>query len=625
MRMNMNPVRPARFRLVAALTLFLLPTLSAWALQDTKRPPTEDLLPETTVLYFQAADLPQLIEDMDDTNFGRMMQDEKLAPLMGELWAQAKDAWRDLSEREDIGIEIDDLMKLPHGEVCFAAVAPRRKDMQFAFFIDVDEEADTAERLLARGRELAERDGATFEEEAVEEITYTTIQGDGDAPPMTLFRKDGTVVVTSSRELSDEIVTRWKGGQVDKVRPLKENRKFATIMNRCRGTKEQPPEMRFFWDPIEFFKSVTRGDAGSQVAIGFLPVLGLDGLLAVGGSAILNEGEFQSVNRFHILLSNPRAGIIEMMALKPADYKPAPWVPENCSNYIATSWDVDRMYSELTKIVDTFTAEGTFEAQVQENVNDELEINLKDDLIGALNGNFTWVTWNEPPMRVNSQSNGIGLGLKDVDKAEMVIRKIIDRINRDADEPRMVEETHKGVTVWRFDNSEIEEQFRMQREEGRTSVSLRAPSPTLAIVGEWLIFGDSTRFVHNAIETDRGDQFRLAENADFERITGKMTKLLKSDMPAAVLYSRPELVFEQWLEVARGSDVKGLLDTVAAENQYADGVRRALEDHPLPEFNDLRKYFSPQGAFVLSDDTGYHLLQFETRAEDKPDVGSSGK
>lgn len=621
--------RPRRFSGLAAVICLVLLAAPAWSLQEkSKRPATEDLLPETTVLYVQIADLPQLLVDAEETNFGRMFKDEKLAPLTDELWAQAKDAWRQVSEREDIGIDIDDLSKLPHGEICFAAIAPRRKDMQFAFFLDVDEEADTAERLLARGRELAERDGAEITDDPAEgeETEFTTIKGEGDGPTLTLFRKDGTVVVTTNRELSEEILKRWRGEEIEKVRPLKENRKFVTIMNRCRGTKEQPPEMRFFMDPIEFFKSVTRGDAGSQVAIGFLPVLGLDGLLAIGGTAILNEGEFQSVNRFHILLSNPRAGILEMLALKPATYEPAPWVPLNCSNYIATSWDVDRMYAELTKIVDTFTGEGTFERQIQENINEELELDFKADLLAALNGGFTWVTWNEPPYRVNSQANGVGIGLRDVAKAEEVLRKIFDRFReeqegQDNGRGELIEETHKGVTMWRFDTSGLRERFRMRREEGQMQMELRAPEPAFAIVGDWLILSDSAEFVRHAIETERGDQVRLADNENFSRISEKMTKLLRSDMPCAVLYSQPELVFEQWWNIAKGEDVRGFLDGAAEENEFVDGIRRAMEDHPLPEFDEIRKYFSPQGAFIQSDDTGYHLLQFETRADPEKTSG----
>ena len=92
-------------------------------------------------------------------------------------------------------------------------------------------------------------------------------------------------------------------------------------MNRCLGNNELEPEARFFIDPIGLTRSATRGNFAAQAAINFLPIIGLDGLLGVGGSMLLSEDDFESVVHGHILLSNPRKGILEMLALKPTDYQ----------------------------------------------------------------------------------------------------------------------------------------------------------------------------------------------------------------------------------------------------------------------------------------------------------------
>ncbi len=605
----MRVIRSAALLLLAGI-LFSAVSLQA---QSETRPPTEQLLPETAVLYVQIRDLPELIEDMEETGMGRLLADEKIAPLAEELWAQAREGFNQLSTAEELGLDFDDLTKVAHGEICFAIIAPRRADAQFAFFIDINEEEGAADRLLESGRVIGEREGAEFVEEETEDAKFTTVNGP-DGNQFTMFRKDGTVVVTTNRDLSQQILDRWNGREVEKIRPLVDNRKFATIMNRCRGSKQEPPELRFFVDPIEMFKSLTRGDAGSQLAIGFLPVLGLDGLLAIGGSSVIAEGEFQGINRMHIMLSNPRAGIIEMLALKPGEYQPRQWVPANASNYMSTSWDIDRMFAELTKIVDTFSGEGTFEKQIAENINEELEMDFKADVLGALDGNLTWVTWAAKPWTVNGQANGVGLGLKDVELAETSLRKIMDRISEEQGENEsLVEESHEGVTLWRFDNTEMREQFEMMREDGRTQIALRAPEPAFAIVGETLILSDSADFVRLAIDTERGSAPRLADQQDFKTVGKKMTSLLQSDMPAAVMFSQPALVMEQFYEIAKGDDAKNFLTEASGDNPFVDGIRRAMDDHPLPAFEDLKKYFTPQGAFITSDDTGYHILQFEMR------------
>ncbi|MEZ6096598.1 MAG: hypothetical protein R3C03_20610 [Pirellulaceae bacterium] len=104
---------------VAMLVAFLSGGTSLLA--QTERMPSEKLLPETTVAYVQIANFREFVQKSQDSNFGRMLADEKIAPLVEDLYGQAKDAFEDF--KEQIGLEWDDLEQLPHGEICFAVIA----------------------------------------------------------------------------------------------------------------------------------------------------------------------------------------------------------------------------------------------------------------------------------------------------------------------------------------------------------------------------------------------------------------------------------------------------------------------------------------------------------------------
>ena len=54
-------------------------------------------------------------------------------------------------------------------------------------------------------------------------------------------------------------------------------------------------------------------------------------------------------------------------------------------------------------------------------------------------------------------------------------------------------------------------------------------------------------------------------------------------------------------------------------NKYVAGLQGRLKDNPLPEFDDLKKYFKPAGGYVLSDETGYHVLLFALRGDPAED------
>lgn len=583
------------------------------SLSQTSRPSAEDLFPETTVLYLQIQNIRDLAEDFNQSNMGHLLRHEKIAPLTEELWGQAKEAYAQV--QDEVGISLEDIQSLPTGEICFAAVAPKRADLQFAMIMDIDPESDSAKNIEQRGREVAEREGGTVEDEETADVKFTTVASPDNDTKFTYFKKDGAFVITSDRELAQQIVDRWLGRPVGKTRSLKENRKFVTIMNRCRGTKDMPPEIRMYIDPIEFFKAASRGDVGAQTAINFLPLLGLDGLLGIGGSVIFDEMQFESVMHMHVMLANPRAGILEMLALKPGDFRPQSWVSDEAGTYMSTSWNLNKVYAELTKIVDLFQEEGFFERMVDENINQELELDFKADIIETLNGRLTMTSWMEPPARVNSQVNGFGIGLSDPAKAEELVDRLVARFNGEAEEDRrLVENSHQGVKYWALPiNNQRRERLESLREEGRVQVNLRMPEPAFAIIEDSLVISDSVAFIRYAIETYKGDHPALADNPEFSDITRKMTSLLGTDMPAAIFYSQPGPTMESMLNLAKGDDVKGFLDRQAEENVYIKNIKRALDEHPLPEWDEIKDFFAPSGGFITSDDSGYHGLLFQLK------------
>ncbi len=589
------------------------------AQDQPQRPKSEDLLPETTVVYVQLENTRDLVEKLSQSTIGQMLADEKIAPLAQELYAQAQEAYAEV--QNTVGLSLEEIQSLPSGEVCFAIVAPRRKDPAYVLIIDTDPESEAFTKAMDRAHQLAEENGIEIEKETNDdEIEFETMNVQGQQ--VTTVRKDGTLVASTSREVLDDLLERWMERTVEKDRPLSSNRKFVTIMNRCRGTKDTPPEIRFFVDPIALARSALRGNAGAQAGLNFLPVLGLDGLLAVGGTSLFNEQEFESVSHMHILLSNPRAGLFEMLALKPGDYRPQSWVPNNTTNFMTTSWDIEKMYVEFAKIYDTFSGEGGLEKEVQKEINDELGLDLREDILGSLSGRITYVQWVEGGKRINDTINALGIELRDRDKFQKVVDTIIAKIRSDQGEGEdpLTEEDYKGHVFYRQPDSRIERQRermenRRRDNEQDVQMDIRLPQPCFGIVGNDVIITDSVEFMKRAIETDRGDEPGLADDQEFMEIGRKMTRLLGTDVPAALLYSDPEETMRMFFNVAKSDNSKNMLEKLAEENERARGFRDAFANHPLPDFDDIKRYFRPSGAFITNDDTGYHLLGFQLRSD----------
>jgi hypothetical protein len=69
-------------------------------------------------------------------------------------------------------------------------------------------------------------------------------------------------------------------------------------------------------------------------------------------------------------------------------------------------------------------------------------------------------------------------------------------------------------------------------------------------------------------------------------------------------------------DLAKADNTKELLATGAEENKYLAGLKRVMDENPLPSFDEIAHYFPPQGAFVVNDETGFHFLAFQRRSED---------
>ena len=91
-----------------------------------------------------------------------------------------------------------------------------------------------------------------------------------------------------------------------------------------------------------------------------LPVLGLDGLAGIGGSMNIDTDQYDSISHMHVLLDNPRSGIIKMIALEPGVSKPESWVPADVAQYMTFHWKIETTLKTLAPMYDSLAGEGLF-------------------------------------------------------------------------------------------------------------------------------------------------------------------------------------------------------------------------------------------------------------------------
>ncbi len=558
-----------------------------------ERPSGSQLLPKETLVYLRIRDAQELVKSFNETSIGQISQEEKIRPLITDLYGSAAKGFAQVEE--EVGASLDEILAIPQGEMVFAVVAPRTGRPVLVTIIEVGDQLPAAEKLLESGEKVLANDGAvrTTEKHGDTELIIHTPKGNND--PLVHFIKEGTIVITTNVDMSKQILDVWNGDLVAAKEevgvktdddepaaeaafvPLSKNQDFVAIMRRCRGTKADPAQFTFFIDPIDLVRVSSRGNAGAQVGLALLPVLGLDGFDAVGGSVTFAAGDFDSVTHLHVKLTEPRTGVLEMIALEPDDTTPEKWVPADIGSYTTLNWDAHKTYSKLGELYDSFRGEGRLAADVKARISDQIGVEFETEVIDNLGGRFTYVTWYERPARIGSEAALFGIKLADPKQFTPTFDKLVEKY---AD--RLEKKSYGGVTYWQLKQGELtpippagdadvtdrdRRRAERQRRRQETFRTLR-PSPCFAVMDDYLIIADRTSILEKAIITKSDASLSLAKELDFKLIAGKIKRQVGGAKPAMISFSRPEEGFKVLYEMATGDATRQRLADASEGNQF---------------------------------------------------------
>jgi len=552
------------------------------------------ILPEGTLAFVRVSDAQDLIAKFKETATGKMFQDEKIAPLVRQLYGSVEEQYTQIEDR--VGLPLGEILKLPQGEICFAVVPQGDGPPAVLFLIDVKDKILSVNKLLEKGEALLVESGGSKATEVIENVKVNLYTGQGGTT-FVQFEKDGTLVIASSKDLVKPLLAAWSGNGEEKS--LADNVKFNSIMSRCGGSKDERPQVTFYVDPVEIARKILANNGGN-FALAFFQPLGLNGVQGIGGSVTMGAGEFDSVVHFHLLLDNPRSGVVELLAMGSGDTTPEPWVPNDVISYTTFHWRFEDMLKNGNKLWDSLQGEGDFKNTVKTRLSDNVGIDVLEEIVPALDGRVTYAQWVEKPVTANSQVNIVGIKLKDAKAFQKdVVQKLITKF------PEAVEKkAFGGVAYWAIKFPE--------RPEGAPEppAGLRVPTPAVAILGDYLILTDSTKALHNCIKVTTDAGLGLSSDLEFKLIAGKIKRQVGGDAPGMISFTKPEKSLEFMYELIRAENTQRGLETASENNPFLKNVNQALKDNPLPAFSVLAKYFAPGGGMMVNDETGYHYMSF---------------
>jgi hypothetical protein len=593
-----------------------------------ERPGAPDLLPSDTLAFLRISNSRELVDRFNETAMGRMVQQEQVAPLVQQLYGTVNEAFAEAEE--ELGVSLTELLRIPQGEVVLALVSPRQGPPALVMLVDVGDSRPVVDKLIERGELEMANDGWTRSTETIagQEMVVHRRQREGKEE-IGYFFKDDTLLAASNLEVTEQLLRRWEG-EPEPAEPadsgrgsaedgssdvLADNTRFTAIMNRCRGSKDERPQLTWFVDPIELARVSVRGNFTAQASLAFLPVVGLDGVQGAGGSLSLACEKFDMIAHFHLLLDTPRRGVVEMVALRPGDTTPEPWVPQDVASYMTLNWDMDLTYDTLKRMYDSFRGEGRLSRDVQRRISEQMGADFEKEVLPAMEGRVTVLTWFEPPASVTSRARLMGIKLNDAGQFQAVMDKIVAKFP-DAFEKKL----YGNVSYYALDRAVMRRQRRAQPTEepppgDGQDLARRRVQPCMGIVGDYLIIADRPSFLEKIAAAKAGGAPALAEDLEYKLIASKIRRQSGGIAPAMVTFNRPEMAMRMMYDLVTADETREQLSRRAAENDFMSGVERALRDNPLPPFAVLQQYLAPGGGMITDDETGIHYMGFALRRE----------
>jgi hypothetical protein len=591
----MNPL-PFRLSILGSALLYLGLFQPAFA----ARPPAAKLLPQNTVLLVSTPDVRELSAKFMNTNFGRMIQDPQLKPLIEQVYGSLGEAVA--KAKDKIGLSLSELLAIYQGEITFAVVAPKDAGPEMVLLLDAGEQIGNARKLLEKGMEALERSGGRKREETVGDAKVTVFENAGPRRRgMVFFEKDATLVSTTSLDVAKDLLAAWEGGN---RKPLSENPQFATVMSRCCGSQDEEPQIIAFFDLVNFLRCLAVDQPQIRLFLAMMPALGLDGLSGVGGSVLFDERRFDAVYHLHVAMESPRSGILKLISFQPGPTKPEYWVPADVAQYATFHWEFQEMWKSLSKLVDSFSGEGTLARLVENRFLGPIGVDLQKDILPALQGRVTYLQWIEKPITERSQQSLIALKLKDVKKIEEVLQKIEEHQKNPLSKVSYAGKTFYQIQFTPPPNVQNPEAF---------------PVPCFGIVDDYLVVANQPALYKQVLVTAESGEKSLGDEPDFKLVMSQIERICGGAQPALISFERDDESLRFSYEVIQSKRTREGLQRMGENNPFFRSLQSALENNPLPPFEVLQKYLASGGAVILDDETGIHYMNFTLKRKAEED------
>ena len=616
-------------------------------------PPSETIFPSTTRAWISVAAPKAFGDSFTRSSYGQLINDPAMKPFVESFRKQlAESGGKRLAK---LGLTLDDLEKIPGGEVAAAAIEPQPGLLATVLLVDTTgHEAETKQVLDMVAQRLAEQKATKVAVPGIPaEITVYQLPPEANAATaagpvrdrrVVIGRAPAALIVGDDAAAVAEVFAALGAGRADCLATVAS---YAAVAKRCG--KEVPASaapLRWFIDPLGYAKAYQTSNPPREKRKGpdFVAILarqGFDAVRAAGGLIVFDDGVAEM--RHHTMIYAPplpgRAPLsadrfdlaARMLHFPDADpIVPQAWVPRDVSSWIAMQWDLQNAFASAESLVDDVVGEkGVFDdviASLKEDP-DGPQIDVEQDLVAALGSRVTVVSDYVEPLDIESERLVIAIEATDAERVAQTVAKsmgtdpdmqkvdfnghvIWELVDRSAAIPKLEIET-PGLPVKRADADHDDEAHR-RRQRLREREEKLLPHSAVTVANGHLLIASHRDFLERVLTTKGGVE-GLASASDFSVTAAELKRLLPSKAAIRSFSREDESIRPAYELLKQGSMPKAksmlgqLLNGILGDGKEGSVRSQKIDGSSLPDFASIQRYLGTAALGMESLPDGWYV------------------
>jgi len=628
-------------------------------------PPSETVFPAGTRAWLSVASPKAFGESFKRSSYGQLVNDPNMKPFVDSFRKQLSDSSG--KRLAKLGLALEDLDKIPGGEVAAAAIESQPGLLATVLLVDTTgHDAETKELLDTIDKRLAERKATKVAVAGLPaEITVYQLPPDAAAAEgsvrdrrVAIGRATSALVVGDDPATVGQVFASLAKGRADS---LATNKAYAAVASRCgKQVPASAAPLRWFIDPLGYAKAYQASNPPREKRKGpdYVAILsrqGFDAVQGAGGVVFFDDGLYEM--RHHAMVyAPPLPGrqpfapdrfdlAARMLQFPDADsIVPPTWVPRDVSSWIAMQWDLRNAFASAESLVDDVVGEkGVFDdviASLKEDP-DGPQIDVEQDLVNCLGTRVTVVGDYVEPLDIESERLVIAIEAVDPDRVAQTVAKsmstdpdmqkvefnghvIWELIDRSTAIPKLEIET-PGLSVKHADKEHDDEAHR-RRQRLREREEKLLPHSAVTVANGHLLIASHRDFLERILTTKGGVE-ALGSATDYSLTAAELKRFFPGKAAIRSFSREDESIRPAYELLKSGSMPKSksvlgqLLNGILGDGKEGSVRAQKIDGGTLPDFELIRRYLGTAGLAMESLPDGWSIGGISVpRSQQEPEV-----